>query len=325
MTLSLAGSIQDLKSQTPSKFKISRFETAWLSHFLGFGPQTIRPWLIQPAKHPRRCPLSTLNSQLSTLSAALLCLLLLCGCATSKPAAGCSRQFQFRHDTFAYANELIWDYHIDPDTGQTTHLRHQPPPRYAHHCFVLARAARQFFQHARFDPALPQADDDTYRRLVRRVVSLSPRRQLRAEEKVPIPGYASLHEFSLAKAHLLQAESGGAWQSYLQRGHWRMIFPLSRKHQARLAQQLVRSLDANIPPVVHIVRFPKLSINHALVLFAHQSTASEVRFMAYDPNLPEAPVPLIYNRAEQRFNYPPNHYFAGGRVDLYEVYHAWNY
>jgi hypothetical protein len=257
-------------------------------------------------------------------SLGLICLLLgllLCGCATTGPAF--RRPFVFKQDTFAFANELVWEYRFDPATAQTLHTRRKPPPAYTHHCFVIARSARQFFQHARFDPGLAKADEATYRNLIERVVSTSPRRNLK--DKIVIPGYANLYAFSQAQERLLKAGCGGAWQSYFQRGHWRMIFPLTRRHQEKMAEQLTASLKGNRPPVVHLVRFPSLSINHAVVLFGLAENDREIQFAVYDPNRPEQPAQLIYDRSVRRFTFPANNYFAGGRVDVYEIYRAWNY
>jgi len=250
--------------------------------------------------------------------------LLLCGCAGPKTLTS-SRPFVFGQDTFAFNNEIVWDYHIDPDTGKTTHSRHLPPPTYSHHCFVVARAARQFFQHARFDGNLPVADEATYRRLIDQVASIDPERRLPDEKKVVIPGYTNLHSFSEAQAPLLKHECGGAWQSYFQRGHWRMILPISRGHQEQMAGRLVESLKRNVPPIVHVFRFPQLSINHALVLFEAKETGEEIQFMAYDPNNSAKPVPLIFNRAQRWFSFPACSYFAGGRVDVYQIYYKWDY
>src|SRR6185503_5070632 len=135
----------------------------------------------------------------------------------------------------------------------------------------------------------------------------------------------SLHEFSHGQERLLKRECGGAWQSYFQRGHWRMIFPLSRAHQNRMAQQLAQSLKANRPPVVHLVRFPSLRINHAMLLLGVKETADEIQFAAYDPNDPSVPTQLAYDRRRQRFYLPASRYLARGRVDVDEIYHAWNY
>src|SRR5262249_18627921 len=130
---------------------------------------------------------------------AILLISLLCGCAGAPKNASLSvRPFLFQQDTFAYANELVWAYRLDPATGKMTHHRRDPPATYSHHCFVLARSARQFFQHARFDPSSAPVDDATYRRLIRKVVSRSPRQTATETEKIVIPGYTNLFAFSHA-------------------------------------------------------------------------------------------------------------------------------
>ncbi|MDB6125614.1 MAG: hypothetical protein JWQ71_4607, partial [Pedosphaera sp.] len=180
--------------------------------------------------------------------------------------------------------------------------------------------ARQFFEYAKFDPAQPVANDQTYRQLIHQVISIDPRHRVPGSKKVVIPGYADLRTFSQAQEHLLQAECGGAWQSYFQRGHWRMIMPFSRRHQQHMVDKLIAALKQNHPPVVHLVRFPQLTINHAMVLFDVTETEKEILFSVYDPNKPKTPSRLTYDRATRTFSFPYNDYFPGGRVDVYEVY-----
>jgi hypothetical protein len=249
----------------------------------------------------------------------VLASLLLAGCAVSPPSATGSRHFIFERDTFAYANGLVWEYHFD-EHGKWTHQVREPKSDYTHHCFVVARSAKQFFLNARFDPALPKADTATYRRLIRQVVSASPRKGLPEEKKIVIPGYANLHTFSQDQDGLLKALCGGAWQSYFQRGHWRMIWPFTRHQQEETAEHLVEEIKRNALPVVHLVRFPSLTINHAVVLFDLQETAGTIEFATYDPNAPERPVALTYDRARRSFSFPTNSYFPGGPVDVYEIY-----
>jgi hypothetical protein len=262
---------------------------------------------------------------LATRSVAAALALLLSGCASSQPVAGSDRRpFDFQRDTFAYANELVWDYYYD-EHGHWVNKPHKPKPDYTHHCFVVARSTRQFFEHARFDPTLPKTDTATYRRLVHQVLALNADRELPESRKVVIPGYSDLRAFSQDQERLLKAECGGAWQSYVQRGHWRMILPITRHHQEKMANRLAAEIKAERPPVVHLECFPRLTINHAVVLFDETETDRQIRFKAYDPNNPLQPVSLVYDRASRMFRFPANDYFCGGRVNVYEVYYGWFY
>jgi hypothetical protein len=231
-----------------------------------------------------------------------------------------TRPFVFATDTFAFPNELVWQYRFDAASGRMRTYRNDPPPTYAHRCFVLVRAARQFFYHARFAPELPEMDPPAYQALIHRVLSRSPRRPSLDPERETIPGFASLRAFSQAHETLLKSTCGGAWRSYFLRSHWRMVFPISRRHQEQTAHRLSLVPAARIDPIVHLVRFPQLTINHGLTLFARADSASEIRFQAYDPNLPDRPAELIYDRPRHTFFFPPNHYWAGGRVDVIEIY-----
>lgn len=257
---------------------------------------------------------------LARLALALLSLLA-AGCAELGFArASFERRFELEADSFPFANELVWIYGVDGD-GSWRARRQRPAAEFTHRCFALARGARQFFQHARFEPALPPADEATTRALVREVLETSPRRRLAEGERIVIPGYANLRELGHARAPLLRQELGGPVWSYVQRGNWRLVLPFLRGGQAQTAEQLMRALDRNRPPIVHLVRFPRIEINHAVLLYAYRDEGAEVRFEAYDPNDPGAPAVLSYERATRTFRWPRNAYFRGGRVDVYELYH----
>ncbi len=262
------------------------------------------------------------------LSLLALSVAVLCGCAVSRagrPAvAAPTASFQFERDTFAYPNELVWEYFYD-DQGKWTTRKQSPKPAYSHHCFPMARAARQFFIGARFDPSLPVTNSPAYRRLIRQVLKTNPRSPPPDSDRVVIPGYASLREFSAAHAPLLQEACGGAWRSYVQRGHWRMVFPFSRSHQEQTAQALLSRLPTDGPRIVHVLCFPELTINHALLVYGARQMPETIEFRVYDPNQPERPASLTFDRASRSFLFPANRYFPGGRVDVYEVYHRWNY
>jgi hypothetical protein len=276
-------------------------------------------WRVQ------RCKAKASAKSVLSFSAMLLLLALLSGCASPPHLHTVSnRRFNFETDTFAFPNELTWVYEYNAEGKWTTHTR-KPKPDYSQHCFVIARTTRQFYLNARFDAAEPVADESTYRRLIERLVSSNPRKSRPDGEKIVIPGYPNLRSFSQAQEKLLKAECGPAWTSYVQRGHWRIVFPFSRCHQQNTARVLLAEIGYGRPVVVHLVRFPQLTINHAIVIFAAREKRNEIEFLAYDPNRPAEPRILNYDRARRTFLFAANDYFPGGRVDVYQVYHKWDY
>jgi len=231
------------------------------------------------------------------------------------------RRFDFARDTFAFANELLWAYQPDPATGRMKFSPREPKPQYAHRCFVLTRAARQFLYHARFDAAQGIADDVTYRELVRRVISSNPR--VLAESPIVFPGYTGLRDFSAAHEGVLKAECGAAWRSYVLRSHWRMVFPISREHQKRTAAALLSRIQNGFSPIAHLVTFPALTINHGMILFGATETNDGIEFAAYDPNIPARPSTLTFHRATNQFTLPANPYWAGGTLNVIEIFRSW--
>ena len=245
------------------------------------------------------------------------------GGATETPRG--SPAFDFHRDTFAFANETKWRYSLDPATGRQVAVTRVPEPQYTLHCFVVVRSAKQFWLHARFEPSLSKPDEADCRRLIRAVVSRSAQTASAVKEKVVIPGYGSLRELSGEREALLKAGCGGAWWSYFQRGNWRMVFPFFRAHQQAEAARLFSTVQRGELPVVHVVRFPQLTVNHTVLLLGARESATAVEFRTYDPNVPEQELVLNYDRATRTFKLPPVHYFVGGRVDAYEIYRGWTY
>jgi hypothetical protein len=240
------------------------------------------------------------------------------GCAWS--AAHVMGTFRHPEDTLSYRNETVWSYALDPATGRQVHQRREPPPEYTLRCFVLARVVKQFHLHARFDPdGTPLAEAETLRR-VRHLLTRDARSRCLETDRIVFPGFAHLRDFSRAHEAVLKREAGGAWQSYFQRGHWRMLFPFSRASQAREAARLVAAVRADTAPVLHVFTIPQLTVNHAIVLFDVSETAAEFRFRAYDPNAPDDVLEPVFNRERREFWLPPTAYFIGGWVRAYEVY-----
>lgn len=233
------------------------------------------------------------------------------------------RRFDFARDSFAFANELLWEYQSDTITGKTIFRKREPKPDYAHRCFVLVRAARQFLYHARFAGDQKTVGAEAYRNLIRQVVARDPRKPPKSTAQIVIPGFASLREFSTGREQLLKAGCGGAWQSYVLRSHWRMVFPISRPHQALTAENLAAALVQGLSPIVHLVTFPRLTMNHGMILFEVTTAAEKLVFSCYDPNDPRCPAQLTFDRRSQSFFLPANSYWAGGKLNVIEIFRSW--
>jgi hypothetical protein len=230
------------------------------------------------------------------------------------------RAFQFERDTFTFANELVWLYDPDPATGTMKISRNPTPPAYTHRCFVMVRSARQFFFHARFDPALPACEPQSYRSLIRQVVRRNPRRPSPDADRIVFPGYSGLRAFCREYENLLKAECGSPWESYFVRSHWRMVFPIWRAQQHAVAEKLQRALRRGTAPAIHLFLFPRLTINHGIILYSMSETSDQIAFDAYDPNVPSHPVKFFYERRSRQFTFPPARYWPGGPLNVIEIF-----
>jgi hypothetical protein len=233
------------------------------------------------------------------------------------------RRFEFERDTFAFANELICEYEFDPASGRPRMVARQPRPDYALRCFVLVRAARQFFYHADFLLTQTPLGEADYRRRIRDVLCRNPRVPSLPGRRAVFPGYDGLRAFGRQWGRLLKAECGGAWRSYVLPSHWRMVLPITRRHQERTCAGLQARLVNGSPPIVHLVRFPQLTINHGMIVFGVEQDRAEARFLTYDPNTPEQPVLLTFDHAARTFTLPATRYWPGGKLNVIEIYRSW--
>ena len=92
-----------------------------------------------------------------------------------------------------------------------------------------------------------------------------------------------------------------------------------------MANKLRRSLPRRGLTLVHLFRFPRITINHGIVLYGLRESEPSLEFEAYDPNLPEGPVKLIYDRARRVFTFAPSRYWGGGELSVVEIYCDWPY
>ena len=194
------------------------------------------------------------------------------------------------------------------------------PAEYGRNCVAMIRAARLFHAHARFDADLARTSEAIYRERIEAVLASDPRQKRPGRSFIVIPGYENLYAFSQGERALLQELIDDRWGAYFQRGNWRMILPFSRDQQARSAESLLAGVRRSEAPVVHVVRFPKIDINHMVLVYAAEETPDSIFFDFYDPNYPSDRLRMRYDRARRTFEFERNDFFAGGPVRAYEVY-----
>src|SRR5260370_8301368 len=148
--------------------------------------------------------------------------------------------FVFAADSFAFPNEIRARH---PDV----------PALYANYCFGLARGVRQFQQFARFDPALPKRDHAGYVALVRRIAARAPwEPALPSAERVPIPSYADLREFSRAEESAVKEGLGGRFWTMAHWTNWRGGLLLGRAPPDEAPRATVPGVPPGplVPPLV---------------------------------------------------------------------------
>ena len=229
------------------------------------------------------------------------------------------RRFDYDRDTFSFANDTLRIYSVD-NAGRLTMRAREKPPEYAQRCFVMCRAALQFFKFVRFEPREPRLSQEEYRTRIRTVCYI-PVWLPRAGTEVVIPGYADLRSFSAAYKRVLEQELGNWWPSYFRLGNWRMALPFPRGWQRGLALSLETKLDKGGIQALFLTRFHP--INHCVIAYACRKLPDgDISFLVYDPNNARAPVPLRFDRESSSFIFPQTAYFNGGRVNVFPAYLA---
>jgi hypothetical protein len=259
----------------------------------------------------------TLTSHRGAALAACVVVWLGCGRTHLPHAQDPPRRFAFATDTFAFPNQSRWVLVDDPVSGAPVWRERQTD--FELRCSAVVRTARQFLVHALFAPAAPRVSESAYARLVHTVLARNPRTAV-AGAPVVIPGFADLRHLTAAFAPLFQEELERDWRSVVTRDDWRIVVPFSPAGQQREAEVLLAAVRDARAPIVRVLRFPHVSLNHALLVFDGDEDADGIHLTAYDPNDSSAPITITFDRAARTFMFPPRAYFTGGPIKVYEIY-----
>jgi hypothetical protein len=198
--------------------------------------------------------------------------------------------FSFANDTFAFPN-MIRSRHPDDEPGL-----------YANYCFVLARAIRQFAQFVRFDPALAKLDHAGY---FERVKQIGARRPWDPPpppaERIVIPGYANLREFSRDQEAAVKEGLGGRLLTLLHWTNWRAALPITDDGQETVGREIVEELRAGRLVQLLVSNFPQPELNHTVVVFESHPKKGSIDFIVWDPNNPDGPGIITFDQGARRF------------------------
>jgi len=197
---------------------------------------------------------------------------------------------RFGVDTFAFRNESRSKNRGKPDL-------------YANWCFVMARGITQFHQFARFDPSAPRLSPEEYEARVRQVTTRAPwRAPLPPDERVVIPGYASLYELSRDEERAVKAGMGGRFWTWIHWTNWRVAIPMPRAQQEGVVRETLEELQAGRLVQWLITNLPSFEMNHTVIVYDYRAgDRGAVDFIAYDPNDPSEPDVIRFDPGERRF------------------------
>ena len=229
--------------------------------------------------------------------------------------------FRFNRDTFAFANQTVFEYHEGHASLRKSSATKKDA--YNRHCFVMSRTAVQFKKFARFDPRGKPVDDatlaDRVRAVTRQPTWSDP---LPQNQRIVFPGYKDLKEMSKAHRELVQLNIGHGWPSYFRISNARMMFQDGKGYQERTHAELNAALARGELFVAFLTTYPRFSINHSVLIYKLKSSSPNPgdHYLVYDPNHPESPRDLTWSARDRAFSYQKDWDFIGGFVRVYQVY-----
>jgi hypothetical protein len=236
-------------------------------------------------------------------------------------AGSITAEFRFDRDTFAFANETVFEYH----DGHASLWKSSATKReaYNRHCFVMSRTAMQFKKFARFEPRSTPLDDASLAARIRDLTRQSAWSEpLPENQRIVFPGYKDLKEMSKARRELVQLNIGHGWPSYFRVSNARIVFQDGAGYQERTHAQLNAALARGELFVAFLTTYPRFSINHSVLIYKLKSSSPNPgdHYLVYDPNHPESPRELTWSARDRAFSYQKDWDFVGGFVRVYQVY-----
>ena len=198
------------------------------------------------------------------------------------------------------------------------------PDLYANWCFVMVRAVTQFHRFARFDPAAPRLPSEEYTARVGRVTSRAPwRPPLPPDDRIVIPGYASLFELSRGEEAAVKAGLGGRFWTWLHWTNWRVTFPVTSAQQEGVVRETLAELQAGQPVQWLVTNLPTFELNHTVLVYDYRvDDRQAVEFIVYDPNDPTTPGLIRFDPHARGFSSTRVYDTSVGPIRAFRMYYG---
>jgi hypothetical protein len=227
-----------------------------------------------------------------------------------------AREFDPRHDAFAFSNDTVLNYEVTAD-GKLRMSAKAKSGRPTHACFLFTRSAMQFWKFACFEPRQPRLSKADYRAKVRALFRIPP--WVERRERIVFPGYADLWSFSRQHENVIRDELGSWVLTYVRVGNWRMISPIISLRQRTYAEKLFAAVSRGEVRAMYLAKFPHM--NHVVLVYrAERLPDGRMRFQAYDANYAGKPARLDYVSARNIFEFERRFYWPGGELHAFPVY-----
>jgi hypothetical protein len=144
------------------------------------------------------------------------------------------------------------------------------------------------------------------------------------DDRVVIPGYASLHELSRREEPAVKAGLGSPVWTWLHWTNWRVVFPMPAAQQERVARETMAELQAGRLVQWLVTNFPTWELNHTVLAYDYRiGDNGAVLFDVYDPNDPHAAGLVVFDRAERRFVAARLFDTHPGAIRAFRMYYGW--
>ena len=107
------------------------------------------------------------------------------------------------------------------------------------------------------------------------------------DDRVVIPGYPNLRDFSRDEEQAVKASLGGRFWTWVHWTNWRVILPVTTGHQDASRSRSWTRLRAGRLVQLLVTNWPKPELNHTVVAYEFRADRGGIEFLVWDPNNPD--------------------------------------